>query len=265
MSPTGTPPPLARSRVVLVADAAASVGRATAILLAERGHVVLACSSSIEALADLPRETQQCGVVEISDALPGARAARAVELFGRLDAIVATSGAPRFGRLASVPPSEALAPLYDALALIAEATPLLSGGRVVLASLVPALPFAVAAAAVRGAFQALADPLRLELRTHGIQLISVSTDLARPGPQDASPLEALQRALSEGPGAHTLARPLAATLRAMARQAPTPAAIAEVIVRALLAPRPKARYLLRNGGRIIGRPTRPLDKARGKL
>lgn len=256
MSPT--PPPLARSRVVLVADAAEPVGRATALLLAERGHVVLACSASPAATADLPRETYQCGVIEVCDAPAGARAARAKALFGRLDAVVATSGPLAFGAL-----EFDLGPLQRALALVAEAVPLLSGGRVVLASALPALPFAVGSAAIRGAFEGLADPLRLELRARGTQVITVATDLARPGPGDTSSFDQLERALKDVPDA--LAIPLRASLRVMARQAPTPAAIAEVIVRALLAPRPKPRYVLRNGGRIIGRPTRPLEKARAKI
>ncbi|MFO0748743.1 MAG: hypothetical protein U1F43_24230 [Myxococcota bacterium] len=263
-SPHPSDPPLARSRVVLVGDASEPVGRAIALLLAERGHTVLAVGQDATAMADLPRETMLGGILEVTTVAAGQRAARARALFGRLDAVVATTSALAFGALDDATIAERLSPLARTLALVAEARAELRGGRVLLVTTLPSLPLALPAAAMRAALAGIADPLRLELRELGTLVITVATDLVRTPAPHAGASDLLERALAARPSA--LAVPLRAAVRALSRRAPLPAAVAEVVLRALVAPRPKPRYVLRTGGRLIGRPTRPLERqlARGK-
>src|SRR5690349_8785375 len=77
-----------RAKVVVVHDASRPIARAVALGLADRGECVLACGSDALSLSDMPRETAPGGLVEVTAAPPNERLAKALALFGRVDAIV---------------------------------------------------------------------------------------------------------------------------------------------------------------------------------
>ncbi|MEO9152774.1 MAG: SDR family NAD(P)-dependent oxidoreductase [Lapillicoccus sp.] len=97
-------------RVVVVTGASSGIGRATVILLRNRGaHVVLA-SRSREALLEAERESMGSGLTlvtptDVSDAgATDALIAAAVERFGRVDAVVHSAAVLAYGRFEDVPP-----------------------------------------------------------------------------------------------------------------------------------------------------------------
>lgn len=202
-------PPLARSRVVVVGDASAPIGRAVALHLAERGHVVMATGRDAGAMLDLPRETAMGGLLET--ATPAEAMARTTALFGRLDAIVATPAASLFevADPLELSPDRVLAPLAALLGLVHEATPLLGRGRILLVA--PPLAAGLSAAVIRGAMEALTEPLRAALAGRGTDVIAILTELGR------------------------------------SRRMRTASALAELALTALVSPKPRPRYVLKLG------------------
>lgn len=255
-----------RARVVMVHDASRPIARAVALALADRGEVVLACGGDAFALTDLPRETAPGGVVEATAAPAGHRLARAMALFGRVDAIVAVAELEPerlFGRFESTDPALSVTTaLLGPLGFVHEAMrELPSGtGRVLLVNALPALPLATAAAAARAGIDGFADALRLELAPAGIEVIVIAPELAAPPPPLPTPLDALEHALLRLP-ADCPQQALAAPLRALLAHAATHEAIARETAEALAASRPKARVPVRSGSRLqAARASRALER-----
>jgi NAD(P)-dependent dehydrogenase (short-subunit alcohol dehydrogenase family) len=247
----------ARARVVVVHDCARPIARAIALHLADRGQCVLACGSDPLALHDLPRETALGGVIEVSSAAYAKRRARALELFGRVDAVVAVAECRPELTWGPFEGDDPAAPLDEALLGPTRFASELSGaltsagaGRLVLVNTLPGLPFGAAAAAARGGFLALSEALRVELAPLGVEVLLVTTELALAPPPTPTPLEALEQALARlGPGRPRQA--LAGPLRTLLARAASHASIAKATVDAILAPRPKATIHVRAAGRLV--------------
>jgi len=256
-----------RAKVVVVHDASRPIARAVALALADRGECVLACGSDPFALTDLPRETAPGGLVEATAAPIGQRLARALTLFGRVDAIVAVAElAPEFlfGAFESSDISALIAAaLTSPLAFVNELLPPLTShkaGRIIFVNALPALPFAAAAAAARAGIDGAAEALRLELSPSNIEVIVIAPELAAPPAPSPTPLDGLEQALrrlaTDSPQ-HALAGPL----RALLARAATHEAIASETAAALSAARPKPRVVVRAGGILQGvRAVRALER-----
>ncbi len=253
-------------RAVLLTDAHRGVGRATALLLAERGMQVLACAPSLDGLSDLPRETARGGLVEVyatdlsSDAACRAAIERARTLFGHVDTLVHAGGMGRFGAIEETPHAT-VRDLFDAnffgpLRLIQAMTPVFRAQRrgVILcissAAGRIAMPLSGAYSASQFALEGLCDALRLELGVFGVDVVLIEPGLVRAGLVTAArPALSAADLFDHAPGSayENVATLLTETFQELMRRAATPQDVAEVIHRALTTPRPKARYAVSRG------------------
>ncbi|RTI19552.1 SDR family NAD(P)-dependent oxidoreductase [Thermus scotoductus] len=241
---------------VLITGAGSGIGLATARLLAERGFRVyggVRKSEDAKALSAL-------GVVplflDVTQEESLVQARRLLEGEG-LEGLVANAGIAVAGPLELIPPSVFRQVLevnvLGAFATVRTFLPLLrkTRGRVVLMGSVSglvALPLAGPYAASKFALEALADALRVELLPFGVRVV-----LVEPGPV-ATPIwersERWAETYLEPPPSGTervygryleVARRAA---RASARRGLPPERVAEVVLKALQDPRPRARYLV---------------------
>jgi len=258
MSSTHDPP--RGSRTVLVTDARDGLGRATALLLADAGHCVLACGPDLAGMDDMPRETMRGGLIEVfrvalQDPLScDAALRRTTELFGRIDVIVHTGLATHFGPVEEVDDATIervfAENFFGPLTLIRRATPAFrqrGAGTVLCVSSAAgrvALPLSALLSASHHALEALCDALRLELRPFGVNVVLVETGLVRRGVVAAA-ADRVEQALA-GVGEHSpyagVAHALGAVIRDLEQTAATPRDVAEVIVRALASSHPRPRY-----------------------
>ena len=255
-----------RRSAVVVTAADGGVGRWTALLLAERGVRVLACGDAPEAMADLPRETASGGWIEIADldlASPESCTGvldQALVSFGRLDGLALTGGRTHFGPLEITDEGDVRA-LFEAnffgpLRLVQAAVPRLREqrrGRIVCLSSAAGrfgLPMSAAYSASHYAIEGLCDALRLELGVFGVQIALVepgvvrrSFGAARPGGHPVADIFGLP----DGSPYAAPARLLSGIVSDLLERAASPQDVAEVMVRAVTSPRPRARYAVTRG------------------
>ncbi len=247
-------------RGVVVSGASTGIGQATAVLLARSGYVAFA---GVRKEADAARlRTEHSNIrpvfLEVTDDASIAQTMREIGSSGiELIGAVSNAGIAEGGALEHIPVS-ALRRLFDvnvvgALALVQAALPRLPspGGRVVFVGSIAgrlAMPYNAAYSASKFALRALADGLRLELAPAGIAVSlieapSVDTPIWRKGVESR---ERVLAAMGDGTRPHYRSA-LDNLLRFVQSQqgAGMPAErVAQAIVHALTAPRPKARYVL---------------------
>ncbi|MEM9396812.1 MAG: SDR family oxidoreductase [Pseudomonadota bacterium] len=173
---------------ILVTGATAGIGRATAILLASKGHRVFAAGRNEEALAELDQNHEQITPVPI-DVTDDESVASAMEIIeerlggGHLDVLVNNAG------LAVVGPLEAVSMddwkrQYETnvLGTVRVTKAVLPSmrerrkGRVVNVSSVAGrvtLPFSGPYFSSKHALECISDSLRMEMRPHGVEVVIV--------------------------------------------------------------------------------------------
>jgi NAD(P)-dependent dehydrogenase (short-subunit alcohol dehydrogenase family) len=239
---------------VLVTGAARGIGKSIVSHLAAAGWDVIGgvrSAADAEALSVLPRVsavtldiTDDAQVAALPEVLPG-----------RLDAVVNNAGIAVSGPLEGLTPAEIRHQLdvnvVGQLAVTQAVLPLLreSRGRIVFISSVNgklSAPMMGAYSASKFALEAAADALRIELRPWGIavsvvQPAQTDTDLWRDADQSVVEMEA---ALS--PQHRALYSKHVAGMRksipASQRLAVNPEKVAKVVLEALTAAKPRARY-----------------------
>nr|WP_243028241.1 SDR family oxidoreductase [Thermus albus] len=243
-------------RRVLITGAGSGIGLATARLLAQKGFRVHGGVRKPEDAAALKALGVEPLFLDVTQEESLLKARKALEKEG-LDGLVANAGIVVAGPLELVP-LPVFRQAWEVNALGAWATvkaflPLLrqGQGRVVLMGSVSglvALPLMGPYAASKFALEALADALRVELLPFGVRVV-----LVEPGPVATPIWERSERWAAtylEPPPPGTegvygryleVARKMA---RASAKRGLLPERVAEVVLRALLSPRPKARYLV---------------------
>jgi NAD(P)-dependent dehydrogenase (short-subunit alcohol dehydrogenase family) len=253
---------------VLVTGASTGIGRATALKLADLGHTVYAGARDVATVEDLPVTPITLDITNPEDL--------AVIAMLDLDALVNNAGIAITGPLEFMPLDE-LRRQFEVnavaqVAVIQACLPALrkTKGRIVNVSSIAgrvALPLFGPYAGSKHALEGLSDSLRRELRG------AVQVSLVEPG-AIATPIWERSIAVADAlweaapPKAHEYYGDLVDTMRkAAAKQATDglpPEAAAQVIVTALTAPRPRARYLVGREAKIqaaFGRylPTRAMD------
>ena len=253
---------------VVVTGATSGIGRATALRLAHDGWLVFAGVRRVAAGDTLAAEAGAIGAgaqlrpvrIDVTDETGVAAAASAVgaslaEHGLPLAGLINNAGIAAAGPIEEVPLARLREVLeinvVGAVAATQAFLPLLrrGRGRIVNISSVSgriASPFLGPYAASKFALEAVSDALRVELAPWGVRVI-----LIEPGPV-ATPIwgkgEAMVATDRAGIGAESPYAPYLGRVRAAfrdgARRGIPPEEIAEVIARALVAPRPHARYLL---------------------
>jgi NAD(P)-dependent dehydrogenase (short-subunit alcohol dehydrogenase family) len=241
-------------RVILVTGCSSGIGRATALEAALRGHRVFASARNRNDLAELERrENLESLALDVTD---GGSIRSAVEAAlsraGRIDALVNNAGYGQYGAVEEVTPDEWRAQfevnLFGPIAMTQAVLPAMRkarSGTIVNVSSVSgrvAVPFAAPYSATKHALEAVSDALRVELGPFGIRVV-----LVEPGPvvsRFGDRARSVVTPLLSRPGPYRELYALAE--RAMDAEFQTgtlPAeAIARIIVDAIEAPRPRARY-----------------------
>jgi NAD(P)-dependent dehydrogenase (short-subunit alcohol dehydrogenase family) len=248
------------SQAVLVTGASSGIGRATAVLLAERGWYVYAGvrrEADADLLADLLGDYGQPVLLDVTDSRTLLEAEVVVRGSGGLDALVNNAGIAVSAPLEYLPIADFRRQLEvnltGQLAVTQTFLPHLrsTGGRIVFVGSISgriANPLLGPYVASKFALAGLADTLRTELVPAGVDVSLVepgpiATDIWRRGREVGAalasrlPVEARRRY-------GTMIESLARLTEAAETHASPPRTVANVIHRALTAPRPKPRYLV---------------------
>ncbi|WP_306211871.1 SDR family oxidoreductase [Actinoplanes sp. RD1] len=238
------------SRTALITGASSGIGRATAALLVTRGWTVIGTSRNPDGI---PAEDRVPGVEYV--ALDVADPASVEAFAGRLkdvDALVNNAGQSHAGPLEDLPP-DAMRRLFEInvfapVRLAQLALPAMrergSGRVVMVGSMNASFPMAYRSLyiATKAALKGFAEAARAEYAPFGVWLTTVEPGSISTGISE-------RRATDIAPGSPHRAdyETLLANMRRFEQSGPAPAKIAEIIVRALEADRPKPFYALGSG------------------
>jgi NAD(P)-dependent dehydrogenase (short-subunit alcohol dehydrogenase family) len=253
--------------VALITGASTGIGRATALRLARSGWTVLAGVRDPQAGERLVEEADAAGrliplTLDITDAAQIAQASERVgEVAGQhgrsvgLDALVNNAGIGLGGPLEILPPEDMRRQLeVNVVAQVAVTQAMLPAlrrahGRIVFLSSIGgrvAMPFTAPYAASKHAVEAIADSLRVELRSSQVQVALIEPGSVATPIWDKSRLEAERTSIPpelEEPYGGVQAA-MEKVLEDTARRGIPPEQVAETIERALTARRMRARYLV---------------------
>ena len=249
------------TRTVLITGATDGLGKAAALLLAERGYRVLAAGRSAEKRAQLdalarekklPLETLELDVCD--DASVKAAVSKVLGKAGAIDVLVNNAGLVYGGAVEDLRMEDWRRQFetnfFGVIRMTQAVLPRMRErrkGRILMMSSVSGFvtpPTQGAYSASKHAIEALANALRHELYPFGIETI-----LIEPGyivtniQQTAMDLaRAYQEKIKSGPYAKIYATYWASAKSTRARSKTTPEDCARIILKAIEAPRPKARY-----------------------
>jgi NAD(P)-dependent dehydrogenase (short-subunit alcohol dehydrogenase family) len=171
---------------VLVTGAARSIGRATAEVLADRGHQVVATARDVSLLADL--KVERALTLDVSDT---ASIAAALSEAGELDAIVNNAGLTGLGPLEDYPLDDftrvldvnTLGPLRLIQAVVPQWRERGSGVIVNISSVQGKIgtPLEGPYAASKHALEALSETLHFELSHFGLRVVIIEPGYIAPG------------------------------------------------------------------------------------
>lgn len=264
----------ARPRVALVTGCSSGIGHATARRLQQAGLTVYASARRPDTLADLAGagiRTVRIDVTDdasIDDAVKGI-----VSDSGRLDVLVNNAGYRVVGPVEEVGTDEVIrlfdTNVFGVVRLIRTVLPVMREnryGRIVnLSSIFGrfAIPGGAYPAATKHAVEAISDGLRLEVAPFGIRVVLIEPSSVRSrydanavwsGDESAGPYAKFNRDVARW-HAEALAGP---PYNLPGRLALAPEDVARVITRAVLSPRPRARY-------PVGKLSRPVFLLRRTL
>jgi NAD(P)-dependent dehydrogenase (short-subunit alcohol dehydrogenase family) len=247
--------PLSPTAAVLITGASSGIGRATAERLARQGFRVFGVSRR-------PPTSVPSGVrdpwiaMDVRDeAQARAGVSEVVAQAGGLDAVVCAAGYAVFGSVEDLPIEKARAQMetnvIGTLTVLRAALPHLrraQGRAVVVGSLAgrAPIPFQAHYSATKAALDAITLALRIEVAPFG-----VGVSLVEPG-DIATPFNENMDWGDGGDAAYAERRASCErVVRESLPKAPSPAIVAEVILRALTARRPRVRYAVGPDSRLV--------------
>jgi NAD(P)-dependent dehydrogenase (short-subunit alcohol dehydrogenase family) len=256
---------MAVSKAVLITGCSTGIGRATAERLARSGHTVYASARRLESIADLAQHGCTLLALDVCDEASMQAAVAAVERdHGAVGVLINNAGYGSEGPVEEVPIAEVRRQFETNVFGLLRLTQLvLPGmrrqrwGKVVNISSMGGrmtLPGGGVYHASKYAVEALSDALRFEVRGFGIDVIVIepgairtefgATAIARVDALGGSPDYAAFRAVLKQQIENAYDGRMAAF-------AVAPDVVAKVIARAITAARPKTRYVITAGARII--------------
>jgi NAD(P)-dependent dehydrogenase (short-subunit alcohol dehydrogenase family) len=255
------------SRAVLVTGCSSGIGAATARRLAAAGWTVYATARRPEALADLEAGGCRTLALDVDDeASRRAAVDTVVAEQGAVGVLVNNAGYSQSGAVESVPDERVRAQfdtnVFAPLALCRLVLPGMREqrwGKVVNVSSMGGrftFPGGGVYHATKHALEALSDALRYEVKGFGIDVIVVEPGIIKTGFADAAVREMGPVAGEDGPYADFNAVVGRATQEVyekglLARLGGPPEAVADVIEKAITAPRPKSRYAVTPSARVL--------------
>jgi NAD(P)-dependent dehydrogenase (short-subunit alcohol dehydrogenase family) len=271
-------------RTALVTGATSGIGRATAVRLAASGYHVIAAGRRATALMDL---TERAGAIsgltlDVTDAASVVAAASRVDELTRghgVDVLVNSAGIARLGP-AEVIPDEVLRAQFETnvfgpMAVIRAFVPAMRArrsGRIINISSVlgrVTFPSTGVYSASKFALESLSDALRAELAPFGVSVVLVEPGVVKTGLADEAGAAAAEYAAGLAPYAGVLPQRFGLP-KSLTDRAVTSDAVADVIVKAVTAKRPDARYPVgaaarRNMWLLTRMPTRMSDRAKSRI
>ena len=254
-------------QIVIVTGASSGIGEAAARRLAAEGATVVIAARRADRLETLKREIESAGgraLAVAGDVTSPRDRERLVQetmsAFGRIDALVNNAGYGQRGPIELVP-VEAIRQnfetnLFSLIALTQLVIPIMraqQSGRIINISSVAgrvARPLSSVYDATKHALEAVSDGMRGELARFGIKVVVIEpgfiiTEFLGVANQNARPI--LENA---GPYTESFER-LAGVIQRLRKMAGRPEDIANVILKALTARSPRARYAAPGHARLV--------------
>ena len=254
------------SKAVLITGCSTGIGRATAKYLAERGETVYATARRIESIQDLEEHGCRLLQLDVTDEESMQRAVAAVEeQEGAVGALVNNAGYSLSGAIESVSMEEVRKQFEtNVLGLIRMCQIVLPGmrkqrhGRIVnVSSMGGKLTFPGGGIyhSTKYAVEGLSDVLRFEVRGFGIDVSIIEPGLIKTEFGNAA-VGALGRATDNtGPYAEfnnaVASQTAGAYEGSMSRMAAGPEAVARAIHKSITRRRPRPRYVITLGARVL--------------
>ena len=247
-------------QVVIVTGASSGIGEATAIRLQAAGHLVHAGARRVERMAPLVRRGITVAPLDVSeDASMVAFVDRVLAEHGRVDVLINNAGYGSYGALEDVPLDEGRRQLEVNLFGLARMSQLVipsmraaGSGRIInMASMGGHFGEALGAwyHASKYAVEGFSDSLRLELHEFGIEVILIEPGMIRTEWGDGAYASAERYSRTTAYAGQVAAMKRLYT-EAEERGA-EPLAIANTILTAITAKRPKARYAAPFSAKVI--------------
>jgi NAD(P)-dependent dehydrogenase (short-subunit alcohol dehydrogenase family) len=251
---------------VLITGCSSGIGRATAIHLAARGHVVYATARRPESIADLEARGCRLLACDVTDEASMRAAVDAVEAeHGAVGALVNNAGYSQSGAIESVSMDDVrrqfetnVFGLARMCQLVLPAMRARRAGRIVNVSSMGAnftFPGGGFYHATKYAVEAISDALRFEVKGFGVDVVIIQPGLIRTGFADAA-TTAIERAAGDGEYADFNAA-VAASTRSVYERGPAarlgggPEAVAKAIERAITADAPRIRYRVTPSAHVL--------------
>jgi len=254
------------SKAVLITGCSTGIGRATAERLADRGHTVYATARRPESIADLEAKGCKTLALDVTDEASMAAAVAAVEQAeGAVGALVNNAGYSQSGAIEDVSMDSVrrqfetnVFGLMRMCQLVLPGMRRQGSGRIVnISSMGGKLVFPGGGVyhATKHAVEALSDALRFEVRNFGIGVSIVEPGLIKTEFAHAAATAIDEGTTSDGPYASFNREVAEKTIEAyegpMAKLAAGPEAVAKAIERAITSRRPKPRYMVTAGARVL--------------
>src|SRR3954449_9997477 len=254
------------SRAVLITGCSSGIGAATAAHLAEKGWTVYATARRVETLSDLEAKGCKTLALDVTDEGSRAAAVAAVEAAeGAVGVLINNAGYSQSGAVESVPDERVRAQfdtnVFGLLGMCRAVLPKMreaGWGKIVNVSSMGGrftFPGGGIYHASKHAVEALSDALRFEVRGFGIGVSIVEPGLIKTEFATAAERSIDEGTAKDGPYATFNRQVAEKTVEAyegpMARLAAGPDAVAKVIERAIDSRRPKPRYLVTAGARVL--------------
>ena len=248
---------MAQHDPVLVTGCSTGIGRATAEALLARGHTVWATARRPETLADLAAKGAHVTALDVTDEASMSSAVAEVEAaHGAVGTLVNNAGYGEYGAVEEVEMDKVRAMFETNVFGLARMCQLVlpgmraaGRGRIVnISSMGGRMTFPLGGYyhATKYAVEALSDALRVEVKPFGVQVVVVEPGVTRSGfeetigasdalaSHDDSPYAAMRTSVTEGNSAAYTNPRLSASAES----------VAQTLVKAIEADRPRTRYLL---------------------
>ncbi len=255
-----------KSKVVLITGASSGIGAATAQRLAREGFKVYATARNIDAIASLASLGCETLALDVTDEASMRTAVMEIEAReGPIDALINNAGYSQSGALEPLSidavrrqfETNVFGPLRLTQLVLPGMREARWGRIVNLSSMGGKLTFPGGGAyhASKYALEAISDALRFEVKGFGIDVVTIEPGLIRTGFADAA-VSSIASANRADPYASFNAALAKATKDAyrkgpLARLGGTPDDVAAVILRALKARKPKARYQVTASAHVL--------------
>ncbi|MEU7479107.1 oxidoreductase [Lentzea sp. NPDC042327] len=246
-------------KVALVTGASSGIGEATALALHEAGYAVYAAARRVErmdGLAERGIEVVRMDVTEDASMVAGVE--RVVAETGRIDLLVNNAGYGSYGAFEDVPLAEGRyqfeVNVFGLARLVQLVVPHMreaGSGRIVNVSSIGGRiyePLGGWYHSTKFAVEGLSDSLRLELKPFGIDVVVIQPGAIKTE-WGGIAVDNLRR--TSGQGAYRKQAEALAAFFSQVERGSEPEVIADVIVRAARARRPRTRYAAGFGARPI--------------